>query len=150
MTALQRAAWVGTTVLALAAALPAAAFEVVGDGIPQPLTATPGDPARGRAIVADRRVGLCLLCHSGPIPEERFQGNLAPPLDGAGKRWTAAQLRMRIADARALNPNSLMPAFHRPAPQQADARRVAAPFRGQPLLTAQQVEDVVAWLETLQ
>ena len=149
MTHLHRVALVGGAVLSLAAALPAAALEVVGDGVPQPLTTTPGDTARGRAIVADRRVGLCLLCHSGPIPEERFQGNLAPPLDGAGKRWSAAQLRLRVADARQLNPESLMPAFHRPAPSTPDARRVAAPFRGQPLLTAQQVEDVVAWLETL-
>lgn len=135
---------------ALAASLPGSAFEVVGDGIPQPLSGAPGDAARGRAIVADRRVGLCLLCHSGPIPEERFQGNLAPPLQGAGQRWTAAQLRLRVADARHLNPDSLMPAFHRPAPASPDARRVAVPFRGQPLLSAQQVDDVVAYLETLQ
>lgn len=139
-----------TAALALHVAAPAGAFDVVGDGIPQPLAATPGDAARGRAIVADRRVGLCLLCHSGPIPEERFQGNLAPPLQGAGQRWTAAQLRLRVADARHLNPDSLMPAFHRPAPATLDARRVAAPFRGQPLLSAQQVDDVVAYLETLQ
>jgi sulfur-oxidizing protein SoxX len=90
-----------------------AAIGVVGDGIPQPLTATPGDAARGRAIVASRQQGLCLLCHSGPFPEERFQGNLAPSLAGAGARWTAAQLRLRIVDSRRLNPDSLMPAFHR-------------------------------------
>ena len=129
--------------------LPAAAFDVVGDGIAQPLSGTAGDAARGRAIVADRRVGLCLLCHSGPIPEERFQGTLAPPLQGAGQRWSAAQLRLRVADARHLNPDSLMPAFHRPAPTTLDARRVAGAFRGQPLLNAQQVDDVVAYLETL-
>jgi len=127
----------------------ASAFEVQGDAIPLPLTSTPGDAARGRAIVADRRVGLCLLCHGGPIAEERFQGNLAPPLQGAGQRWSAAQLRLRIADARLLNPESRMPAFHRPASAGLDARRVAAPFRNKPLLDAQQVEDVVAYLETL-
>ena len=75
-------------------------LQVVGDAIPQALTATPGDPARGRAIVASRQLGLCLLCHSGPIPEERFQGNLAPDLAGAGSRWSEGQLRLRIADAR--------------------------------------------------
>ncbi len=61
-------------------------FAIVDDAIPQSLTGAPGDPARGRAIVASRQVGLCLLCHSGPFPEERFQGDLAPSLAGAGSR----------------------------------------------------------------
>jgi sulfur-oxidizing protein SoxX len=126
-----------------AAAVP---YTVVGDGIPQPLTATPGDPARGRAIVADRRTGLCLLCHGGPFPEERFQGNLAPSLAGTGARWTAAQLRLRVADNRRLNPGSLMPAFHRST----DLQRVGSAWQGKPVLDAQQVEDVVAFLATLQ
>jgi L-cysteine S-thiosulfotransferase len=119
---------------------------VVGDGIPAPLTNTPGDAARGRAIVASRQQGLCLLCHSGPFPEERFQGNLAPSLEGAGRRWNAAQLRLRIVDSRRLNPDSLMPALHRSGHQQ----RVAPAFAGKPVLDAQQVEDVVAFLRTLQ
>ena len=137
----------GAAAFALAAVLlPAAAFEVVGDGIPQPLTATAGDAERGRAIVANRQVGLCLLCHSGPFPEERFQGNLAPSLAGAGARWTPAQLRLRIADNRRLNPDSLMPAFHRTAGLQ----RVGGAWQGRPVLNAQQVEDVAAYLGTLQ
>jgi L-cysteine S-thiosulfotransferase len=127
------------------AALPAAAFDVVGDGIPQPLTSAPADAERGRAIVANRQVGLCLLCHSGPFPEERFQGNLAPSLAGAGTRWTAAQLRLRIADNRRLNPDSLMPAFHRTD----GLTRVGTAWQGRPVLDAQQVEDVVAFLRTL-
>lgn len=118
---------------------------VVGDGIPEPLTATPGDAARGRAIVASRQQGLCLLCHTGPIPEERFQGNLAPPLDGAGRRWTAAQLRLRVADARRLAPDGLMPSLH----VAGDPARAGAAFAGRPVLDAQQVEDVVAFLLTL-
>ncbi len=138
-------AWIAAAGLA-----PVAAFEVVGDGIPAALTATSGDAARGRTIVAQRQQGLCLLCHSGPIPEERFQGNLAPPLDGAGSRWTAAQLRLRVADARRLNPASLMPPFHAPPDAATDDRqRVGAAWRGQPILDAQQVEDVVAYLQTL-
>ena len=129
---------------------PAAAYTVVDDGIPVALTATAGDASRGRAIVAQRQQGLCLLCHSGPIPEERFQGNLAPPLDGAGSRWTAAQLRLRIVDSRQLNPASLMPAFHALPDAAAVARqRVGSAWRGQPVLDAQQVEDVVAYLQTL-
>lgn len=131
--------------LAGLAGLSVAAFTVVGDGIPEPLTATPGDPARGRTIVVARQQGLCLLCHSGPFPEERFQGNLAPSLEGAGARWTAAQLRLRIVNARALNPQSLMPAFHATEGRE----RVAPAFAGQPVLSAQQVEDVVAFLLTL-
>ncbi len=127
----------------LAAAL--LSLVVVGDGIPAPLTTTPGDAVRGRAIVASRQQGLCLLCHGGPFPEERFQGNLAPSLSGAGSRWNAAQLRLRIADPRRLDPDSFMPAFH-----QVDGReRVAPAFAGQPVLSAQQVEDVVAFLLTL-
>ena len=120
-------------------------LKVVGDAIPEPLTATPGDPARGREIVASRQTGLCLLCHTGPFPEDRFQGNLAPDLAGAGSRWSAGQLRLRIADARQLNPQTIMPAYHRISGLQ----RVGPAWRGKNLLTAQQVEDVVAYLETL-
>jgi sulfur-oxidizing protein SoxX len=120
-------------------------LKVVGDAIPEPLTATPGDPARGREIVASRQNGLCLLCHTGPFPEDRFQGNLAPDLAGAGSRWSAGQLRLRIADARQLNPQTIMPAYHRSSGLQ----RVGPAWRGKNLLTAQQVEDVVAYLETL-
>jgi L-cysteine S-thiosulfotransferase len=121
------------------------ALAIVGDGIAEPLTATPGDATRGRAIVADRQRGLCLLCHQAPIAEERFQGNLATDLAGSGSRWSAAQLRLRIVDAKRLNPQSLMPAFHRTDGLQ----RVGTPFAGKPVLDAQQVEDVVAYLQTL-
>ena len=115
------------------------------DAIDQPLTATPGDPARGRAIVANRQTGLCLLCHVGPIPEERFQGNLAPDLAGAGSRWSAGQLRLRIVDARRLNPQTIMPPYQRTDGLQ----RVGTAWQGKPLLSAQQIEDVVAYLVTL-
>jgi sulfur-oxidizing protein SoxX len=120
-------------------------YEVVGDAIPQPLTGQPGDPQRGRAIVASRQAGLCLLCHAGPIPEERFQGNLAPSLEGAGSRYSTPQLRLRIVDSRRVNPASFMPAFH----SATNLSRVGAAWTGKPILTAQQVEDVVAYLATL-
>src|SRR5262245_8587403 len=68
-------------------------YTVVGDAIPAPLTGVKGDSARGRTIVGNRQVGLCLLCHSGPFPEEKFQGTLAPNLSGAGTRWSEGQLR---------------------------------------------------------
>src|SRR5260370_17405314 len=94
-------------------------YTVVGDSIPASLTGKPGDAQRGRALVANRTVGLCLLCHSGPIPEEHFQGNLAPSLAGAGPRWSEGHLRLRLVDAPRLNPDTIMPPyfpFHHPPP----------------------------------
>jgi sulfur-oxidizing protein SoxX len=124
--------------------LPTAAW-AQQDSIPQSLTGQPGDVARGRAIVANRTVGLCLLCHSGSFPEERFQGNLAPSLAGAGSRSTPGQLRLRLVDAARLNPDTIMPSYYR-----VDGLvRVAKNFQGKTILTAQQIEDVVAYLATL-
>jgi L-cysteine S-thiosulfotransferase len=97
-------------IFAVFAALSNAAHSA-NDSHPTPLTATPGDATRGRAIVADRNKGLCLLCHSAPIAEIRQQGDLAPSLAGAGARWSTAQLRMRIVDSRRINPDSIMPAY---------------------------------------
>jgi sulfur-oxidizing protein SoxX len=118
---------------------------IVDDAIPESLTGAPGDPARGRAIVGNRQVGLCLLCHSGPFPEERLQGNLAPDLAGAGSRSTDAQLRLRIVDASRLNSATIMPPYYRVD----GLNRVAANVRGKPILTPEQIEDVVAFLSTL-
>ncbi|MFC0131244.1 sulfur oxidation c-type cytochrome SoxX [Massilia eurypsychrophila] len=122
-----------------------ASVRAEASGIAAPLTAEPGDAVRGRAIVANRQLGLCLLCHSGPIPEERFQGNLAPPLHGAGARWSAAQLRMRMVDASTFNPGTIMPSYFKPG----SAARTPAALQNQTILSAQQVEDVVAYLQTL-
>lgn len=136
-------------VLAAESAAPDASVSAF-DTLPPLANTSPGDAQRGRAIVANRQQGLCLLCHSAPIAEERFQGNLAPPLDGAGSRWTAAQLRLRVADPRRLNPGSLMPSFHAlPDTATQERQRVGQAWRDQPLLTTQQVEDVVAYLLTL-
>ena len=119
-------------------------YTVVGDAIPQSLTGQPGDPARGRAIVIKRET-TCLLCHSGPFPEERFQGDLATDLRGAGRRWTRGELRLRMVDATRLNPATIMPSFYRVD----GLNRVGPAWRGKPILTAEQVEDVVAYLATL-
>ena len=133
----------------LAAAL-LAVFCVAGvaqaqDALPDSLTGAPGDPARGRAIVANRQVGLCLLCHSGPFPEERFQGDLAPNLSGVGARLSAGQIRARIVDASRVNPNTIMPPYFRTE----NLQRVAPAYRGKTVLSAEQIEDVVAFLITL-
>ncbi|MES2758191.1 MAG: sulfur oxidation c-type cytochrome SoxX [Pseudomonadota bacterium] len=122
-----------------------ASVQAESTGMAAPLTADAGDAARGRAIVANRQLGLCLLCHTGPIPEERFQGNLAPPLDGAGARWSAGQLRMRMVDASRFNPETIMPSYFKPGA----APRTPAALQGKTILSAQQVEDVVAYLQTL-
>ena len=103
-------------------------------------------PSRGRAIVNNRQVGLCLLCHSGPFPEEKLQGTIAPDLKGAGARSTEGQLRLRIVDAGRLNSGTIMPPYYRID----GLTRVAPAFRGKPILTAEQIEDVVAFLATLQ
>ena len=120
-------------------------YPVVGDARPVPLPGQPGDPARGRAIGTTRFVGLCLLCHSGPFPEERFQGDLAPDMRGAGSRWSEAQLRLRMVDSSRLNPDTIMPIYYRTE----GFTRVAPAFRAKPVLTAEQIEDVVAFLTTL-
>ena len=118
---------------------------IVGDAIPTPLTGVPGDAGRGRAIVLDRQAGLCLLCHTGPFPEERFQGNLAPDLAGVGERLGVGQLRLRLVDSRIVQPQSVMPAYFRTQ----GLSQVGRPWQGKTVLTAQQIEDVVAFLATL-
>jgi len=114
------------------------------DAIPASLTGAKGDPARGRAIIANRQIGLCLLCHSGPFPEERFQGELAPDLRSAAK-LSEGQIRLRIVDPGRVNPQTIMPAYFRSE----GLTRVAPAFRGKTILTAEQIEDIVAYLLTL-
>jgi sulfur-oxidizing protein SoxX len=125
--------------------LAVAGSAAASDAIPSSLTGATGDPALGRKIVLDRHVGLCLLCHSGPFPEERFQGNLAPDLTGVGARLSAGQIRLRIVDSSRVNPQTIMPAYFRTD----GLTRVAPAYRGKPVLTAEQIEDVVAFLVTL-
>ena len=118
---------------------------IVGDAITASLTGAKGDPGRGRTIVLNRQVGLCLLCHSGPFPEERFQGNMAPDLKGAGTRWSEGELRLRLVDARRLNPATIMPPYY----VVDGMNRVVPSLRGKPILSAEQIEDVVAFLASL-
>jgi sulfur-oxidizing protein SoxX len=131
--------------LAFALLLAVAGSAFPNDEIPAPLTGARGDPVRGRALVANRQVGLCLLCHSGPFPEERFQGDLAPDLARGVALMTEGQIRQRIVDPAKANPRSIMPAYYRTA----GLERVAPAFRGKTILSAEQIEDIVAYLVTL-
>jgi sulfur-oxidizing protein SoxX len=140
-------AWLAVAVLALpgpAVAQVLQPYVVTGDAIAASLTAAPGDAARGRALVLNR-TSTCILCHSGPFPEEKFQGDLAPDLAGSGGRWSGGQLRLRIVDASRLNPATIMPSYYRID----GLTRVGAAWRGKSILSAEQIEDIVAYLVTL-
>ena len=119
-------------------------FAVAGGEIPAPLTTTPGDAARGREIAAGRQAN-CLACHHMPIPEERFHGDLGPDLAGVAERLTEGELRLRLVDPKRIDEASVMPAFYRAH----GLTRVARRYRDRPILAAQQIEDVIAYLMTL-
>jgi sulfur-oxidizing protein SoxX len=144
-----RGRWWAVSLLALMIATAAAAdeklvpFRVVGDGIPQKLTDQPGDAARGRRLVFDRQKGNCLVCHG--VPGVNSPGDLGPDLAGVASRHSVAELRLRLVDPQRLNPDSPMPAFYKTD----GLVRVAQAFEGKPLLQPQEIEDVLAFLETL-
>ena len=119
-------------------------YTIVGGAIPDSLTHAPGDAGRGRALVVDRS-STCILCHSGPFPELKFQGDLAPSLAGSGSRWSEGQLRLRLVDASSLNAATIMPSYYRVE----GLSRVGPVWRGKPILSAEQIEDIVAYLATL-
>ena len=119
-------------------------YAVVGDAIPASLTDTPGDAARGRALVVER-TSTCILCHSGPFPEQRFQGDVAPSLAGTGSRWSEGEIRLRLVDASRLNAATIMPSYYRID----GLSRVGRAWQGKPILSAEQIEDIVAYLVTL-
>lgn len=116
-----------------------------GDSIANPLSDHQADATRGRAIIASRQTGLCLLCHSGPFSEERFQGNLAPDLGVSVQHLSPAQLRARMVDPSRFNPNTIMPSYYRTE----GLNRVSPKFQGETLLSAQEIEDVIAFLVSL-
>jgi sulfur-oxidizing protein SoxX len=119
-------------------------YTVAGDAIPEPLTNARGDATRGRALVVER-TSTCILCHNGPFPEQKFQGDLAPSLAGTGSRWSEGQLRLRLVDAPRLNAATIMPSYYRTD----GLTRVGPAWHGKPILSAEQIEDIVAYLVTL-
>ncbi|MDH6257449.1 sulfur oxidation c-type cytochrome SoxX [Bradyrhizobium sp. BR13661] len=138
------ALFAGIAFVAGARAQGLAPYEVAGDGIAKSLTGAPGDAARGRALVLARTT-TCILCHSGPFPETRFQGDLAPDLAGTGTRWTMSQLRLRLVDASRFNADTIMPSYYR----NEGLVRVGRNFVERPILSAEEIEDIVAFLATL-
>ena len=125
------------------------AYAVKGREIPAPLAGLRGDAQRGRTIALDRNPSSCLLCHALPAqdmrPDQPFSGDLGPPLAGVGARLSAGALRLRLVDSTRLNAATIMPAYYRVQ----GLNRVAAGYRGKPILSAQQIEDLVAYLQTL-
>jgi sulfur-oxidizing protein SoxX len=122
----------------------AVGLQAAEDAMDIPLTAAAGDPVRGREVLMGRD-GNCLLCHAVPQTGARFMGDLGPPLSGVGSRLSAGQLRLRLVDMKRLNPQTIMPSYFRTE----GLVQVAEPYRGKPVLTAQQIEDVVAYLRSL-
>ena len=122
------------------------AFKIVDESsIPASLTGKPGDPANGREVVINRRQGNCLGCHEMPIPEQSFHGKVGPDLAGVASRYSEGEIRLRVVDPKVLNSETIMPAFYRVK----GLHRVVGKFAGKPILSAEQVEDVVAYLMTL-
>lgn len=119
-------------------------YKIEYGAIANPLAA-PGNPKMGEAIVLDRALSSCVLCHIVPDAEKRPMGNIAPPLAGVGARLSAGQLRLRMVDSTQFNPQSIMPPYYRID----GLHQVAAAWRGRPILDAQQIEDVVAYLLSL-
>jgi sulfur-oxidizing protein SoxX len=119
-------------------------YAIVGDAIVKSLTGERGDVARGRQLVVDRS-STCILCHGGPFPEQRFQGDLAPSLAGSGLRWSEGQLRLRLVDTSRFNAATIMPSYYRLD----GLHRVGTPWRDKPILSAEQIEDIVAYLASL-
>ena len=110
------------------------------------LTGVAGDPVAGRDVFKGRKLGNCLACHmNAEMAEESFHGEVGPPMDGAGSRWSEAELRAIVSNSKMVFEDTIMPAFYRDS----GFSRSAKKFDGKSILTAQQVEDVVAYLMTL-
>ena len=122
-----------------------AKFPVIADGIPEAIGGITGDAERGRMLILGRESANCVLCHALPDPGVRFSGDVGPPLGGVARTFSVAQLRLRVVDSMRVNPTTIMPSYYRIE----GLDRVAGAYRGKPILTAEQVEDIVAYLATL-
>ncbi|MEO0818807.1 MAG: sulfur oxidation c-type cytochrome SoxX [Pseudomonadota bacterium] len=120
---------------------------IVDGVIETPLTATPGDPEKGRQWFAGRKLGNCLACHvNADLKNQPFHGEVGPALDGVAERWSEAELRAIVVNSKAVfGDATIMPAFYRDS----GYTRPLSDFDGKTILSAQQVEDIVAYLKTL-
>lgn len=123
-------------------------YVIDGDAIALPLTGQTGDAARGAQLMQQRQKSLCVLCHSGPFPDPHLQGTIAPDLTGVGSRLSAGQLRLRIVDMKRVTSTSIMPAYYATVANTSETR-IAADWRDKPILDAGDIEDLVAYLQTL-
>jgi sulfur-oxidizing protein SoxX len=121
-------------------------WKVDNYAIEKPLCGYVGDASRGKAIVSDGSKGNCLACHQLPIDGIEAYGTIGPPLEGIGSRQSEGFIRLRVVDTRNINPMSIMPGFYR---NPSLINRPGKPYAGRTFLTAQQVEDVIAYLVTL-
>ena len=103
-----------------------------------------GNKEKGKKIFISRKVN-CLSCHEAPIIEEKFQGNFGPSLSGIGSRYNKEELRLRVIDAKSINPDSIMPSYFK----KIKFERTPAIFFNKPILSAQEVEDLVEYLYSL-
>lgn len=144
-----------TTALALligvsgahAGAMKPGEVKIVDGAVATPLTDQAGDPEKGRQWFLGRKLGNCLACHvNADMAKEPYHGEVGPPLDGVADRWKPEELRAILVNSKeALSPDTIMPSFYRDT----GFNRVAEQFAGKTILTAQQVEDVIAYLTTL-
>lgn len=119
--------------------------QIVDDAIPDPLVPGVGDPNAGRSIFVDREGGHCVLCHVIDGLDAEFQGNVGPDLSAVGARLTAGQIRLRIADIERVAPGTIMPAYYR----KQGLHQVAPQYKGKPVLSAHEIEHLVAYLSGL-
>lgn len=142
---------IGLASITIQTAIPAGAgetisYEVVDEGVPKAFTAEAGNADRGKKIYANRKKGNCLACHvTSDLKDMPFHGEIGPPMDGVASRYSAAELRLRIANPKVLNDDTIMPAFYR----NDGFTRVLKKFQGKTVLSAQEVEDVIAYLMTM-
>ena len=120
-------------------------YEVVGGAIARSLTGKAGDPVKGRKTAINRKKGNCLACHVMPVPEQADHGAVGPPLNDVGSRLGAGEIRLRIVNPKIVNPDTIMPAFYRIH----GLHRVQKKWQGKTIISAQDVEDLVAYMMTL-